>query len=78
MLRLHEAAWAGVPPATTTSGAASAATAPASPALRPSRTFRPVPAAAAYPAFYAAYRRLAADLDLARTLRTLRRLGAAC
>jgi L-ribulokinase len=45
---------------------------------RASRTFRPDPAAAAaYPAFYAEYCRLAADPDLARTLRTLRRLGAA-
>ena len=42
---------------------------------RETRTFRPGPAAAAYPAFYETYRRLAADPELAQALRTLRRLG---
>ena len=43
---------------------------------RTSRVFRPDPAAAAaYPAFYAEYRRLAADPVLVQSLRTLRGLG---
>jgi L-ribulokinase len=43
---------------------------------RTSRAFHPDPAAAAaYPAFYAEYRRLAADPELAQALHALRRLG---
>jgi L-ribulokinase len=43
---------------------------------RTSRLYRPDPAAAAaYPAFYAEYRRLAADPLIVRSLRTLRGLG---
>ena len=65
---IHGAVAAGVVPDFATGAARFGA--------RASRSFRPDPAAAAaYPAFYAEYRRLAADPELAQALRTLRRLG---